>query len=236
MDSLVISSDVIKDELIRKGASLIGIANIAELKRTHRIKRKELRKYSRAISIGIRLSDEIVNGIDKGPTLEYANHYREINNKLDSLTAPLVQELSEKGYRARAIPASKRYSQKDLAAEFPHKTAAILSGLGWIGKSALLISFNHGPRVRFGTVLTDAPLKADNPQKISNCRSCRACVDACPAQAITGKEWTFGIERKEVFDAFKCLKFLRIQEKKVGETICGICINVCPIGKNFISV
>ena len=222
----------IKRNLKEKGASLVGIADISELKRTHGIKRKELEKYTKAISIGIHLSDEIIDGIANGPTLEYAQHYRDINSKLDSLTTPLVQELNEEGFKARAIPASKRYSQRKLAAEFPHKTAAILSGLGWIGRSALLISFDHGPRVRFGTVLTNAPLEVDTPQRTSNCKNCRACVIACPAKAITGKEWTFGVERRIIFDAFKCLAHLRIQEKRIGETICGICVNVCPIGKD----
>ena len=231
MNSLVISSEVIKNYLKEKGASIIGIADITELRRTHGFNKKELKKYPRAISIGIRLSDEIIEGIAAGPTLEYAQHYRDANYKLDSLTAPLEQKLKEKGYKARAIPASKRYNQRKLADEFPHKTAAILSGLGWIGRSALLISFEHGPRVRFGTVLTDAPLKVDSPQKSSNCKSCRACEVACPVNAITGQDWTFGIERKEIFDAFKCLAYLRIQEKRVGEKICGICINVCPFGK-----
>jgi len=226
-----IPSVEIKNDLKQKGASLVGIADITELKKTFGIKSSELRKYPRAISIGIRLSDDIINGIVNGPTLEYAQHYRDINNKLDSLTAPLVKELREKSYKARAIPASKRYSQKKLAAEFPHKTAAILSGLGWIGKSALLISYDHGARVRYGTVLTNAPLKADDSQRTSNCGSCRACVVACPAKAIIGEHWTFGIEREKIFDAFKCLEHLRIQEKKVGETVCGICVNVCPVGK-----
>ena len=231
MNSVDISSVEIKNDLNQKGASLVGIADITELKKTHGIRKREFRKYPRAISIGVRLSDDIIDGIADGPTLEYAHHYRDINNKLDSFTAHLVMELNEKSYKARAIPASKRYSRKKLAAEFPHKTAAILSGLGWIGKSALLISFDYGSRVRYGTVLTNAPLKADTPQRTSNCKSCRACVVACPAKAIKGKQWTFGIDREKLFDAFKCLEQLRIQEKRVGETVCGICVNVCPIGK-----
>lgn len=230
MNTKTISAKMIKNNLIADGATIVGIADISELKFSFGFKKSEFKKYTRAISIGVRLSDEIINGITDGPTNAYAEHYRTINYELDRITSKLENKLLSMNFRAFAIPASKRYDQKKLAAKFPHKTAAILSGLGWIGKSALLISFACGPRIRLATVLTNANIKADTPQRESNCGACSRCVENCPAEAITGKLWTFGDERSRLFDAHRCNKHLELKRKEVGETICGICIAVCPYG------
>ncbi len=230
----LITSEEIKQCLKTRGAAIAGIADTSYLKKTFGLSRKELKKYPRAVSIGVQLSDEIINSISEGPTKEYAQHYRDKNSELDYLAEFLSEIIREKGFVALPIPASKRYDQKKLAAIFPHKTAAILSGLGWIGRSALLISHEYGSRVRFATVLTNAPLEVDEPQTTSECEDCDACVQACPVGAITGKMWSFGMKRKELLDANKCKEYLDIQEKSVGETICGICVSVCPIGKNEI--
>ncbi|MHA1187047.1 MAG: 4Fe-4S double cluster binding domain-containing protein [Candidatus Heimdallarchaeota archaeon] len=220
----------VKDSLKIKGAAIVGIANIEKFNETFEFDEKEFRKYKRSISIGVRLSDEIINGIVNGPTEEYAEHYRDMNAKLDDLALGLERDLVDSGFKALALHASKRYDQKKPAARFPHKTAAVLSGLGWIGRSALLITFDHGPRVRLVTVLTDAELEADKPQKTSECEDCTICVDACPPKAITGELWTYSVAREVIFDAYKCSKYTQIQKKKVRETICGICIAVCPHG------
>jgi hypothetical protein len=67
-------------------------------------------------------------------------------------------------------------SLKDVRA---HKLAAHLAGLGWIGKSCLLLTEQFGPRVRFVSVLTDAPLEAGSPLD-KPCGKCQVCIDACP--------------------------------------------------------
>jgi epoxyqueuosine reductase QueG len=231
MISELITSDEIHECLKTREAALSGIANTSYLKKTFGLSKKELKKYPKAISIGVKLLDEIIDGIKEGPTPEYAQLYRDANAQLDYLAEFLSERLKEKGFLAMRIPASLRYDKKALAAEFPHKTAAILSGLGWIGKSALLISHELGPRVRFATVLTNAPLDVDEPQMTSECKSCMICVKACPAQAIKGTNWTFGDKREKIFDAHKCKAHLDMVKKNVGETICGICVSVCPYGK-----
>ncbi|MHA1219393.1 MAG: 4Fe-4S double cluster binding domain-containing protein [Candidatus Heimdallarchaeaceae archaeon] len=227
----LITSEEIKQCLKTRGAAITGIADTSFLKKTFGLSRMELKEYPRAVSIGVELSDEIIDSISEGPTKEYAQHYRDKNSELDYLAEFLSERIIEKGFVALPIPASKRYDKKKLAAIFPHKTAAILSGLGWIGRSALLVSHENGPRVRFATVLTNAPLDVDEPQKTSECEDCNACVQACPVGAIKGKLWTFGMERKELLDVNKCKEYLDIQKKRVGETICGICVSVCPYGK-----
>lgn len=225
-----IFTNELKKFILNNGASIVGIADLAVLN-DYKHETEVPRGFSRAISIGFRLSDEIINRITKGPTKAYAELYRKTNNELNKLATQTEKQLEKNGFNTLRVPASQRVNHQKLYGKFPHKTAAILSGLGWIGKSALLISYEHGPRVRFATILTNAPLIADKAQETSNCGSCKICVDACPPKAITGELWFFGDPRSKIFNAHTCLKHLKIQEKKVGETICGICIAVCPHGK-----
>ena len=65
------------------------------------------------------------------------------------------------------------------------RIAAMLCGLGEIGWSKVFIHPVYGPRVRIGTILTDAELEYDEimtPGKL--CRKCMRCAKECPGSAI----------------------------------------------------
>ncbi|MHA1126421.1 MAG: hypothetical protein ACTSO7_02625 [Candidatus Heimdallarchaeota archaeon] len=68
MSLKTLSATAIKEALKTNGAAIVGIADIEGISETFEFEEKEFRKYSRAISIGVRLSDEIINGIINGPT------------------------------------------------------------------------------------------------------------------------------------------------------------------------
>jgi epoxyqueuosine reductase QueG len=112
-----------------------------------------------------------------------------------------------------------------------HKAVACLAGLGWQGKSLLLVTPQLGSRVRLATILTDAPLAFDEPIK-NRCGICKRCQEACPAQAIKG----VGIQdhykdREEALFLDRCAEKL-VRDfavlPEIGTEICGICIKVCP--------
>ncbi|MBW3667556.1 MAG: HEAT repeat domain-containing protein, partial [Actinobacteria bacterium] len=81
----------------------------------------------------------------------------------------------ERGYRAEVLVDDNR-----LADRLP----AIRSGLGWQGRSTMVLSPGHGPWLLLGTVVTDARL---TPTAASSrtCGTCTACIPACPTGAIT---------------------------------------------------
>ena len=133
--------------------------------------------------------------------------------------------------RAIATPATRyKVDWETLTAPFPHKTAATRAGLGWVGKSALLVTPDLGPALRLNTVLTDAPLVAGDPITQSRCGDCRACVEACPAGAIKGEHWYTGRPRSELLDAHACNQTCRGRAAARGIELgrCGICMAVCP--------
>jgi len=112
---------------------------------------------------------------------------------------------------------------------------ATRAGLGWIGKTALFISDEFGPRLRLVSILINKnPDTESIPIDYSKCGQCNICVEKCPATAANGKLWNINIHRDEFFDAYKCREKcgeLAKQNLNVDIRICGLCVAVCPIGK-----
>ncbi|MBR2904252.1 MAG: epoxyqueuosine reductase [Clostridia bacterium] len=184
-----------------------------------------------AFSFGVKLSDAVLKSIDSGPSYAYFQHYRTANALLDSLAFRLAQLLEKEGYSAFPVAASQSQGKANpYGGVYPHKTAAVLSGLGFVGKSGLFLSKDYGSKVRLATVLTDMPLTPDSPVIDNGCGDCKACVSACPAGAIYGTLPTTDGERN--FDAEKCSKYMKEHFQDVGRgSVCGICIKVCPKNK-----
>ncbi|MBT3274457.1 MAG: epoxyqueuosine reductase [Spirochaetales bacterium] len=109
--------------------------------------------------------------------------------------------------------------------------AAHLAGFGWIGKCCLLIAPEIGPRVRWVTVLTDAPLTPSGTSIASRCGDCLVCVDVCPANAFTDEAFRPEDAREVRFDASKCNEYLQAMKETTGHRICGLCLKECPYGK-----
>lgn len=227
-------TEKLKELGIAEGASLVGVADLAEFKKGWKVIPDDLLKpYSAAISVAVNLNDEILIEITDGPTIAYAQHYREINARLDNITAALVNWIKEQGFTAEAVPASFITDEVNLLGNVSHKAIARMAGIGWQGKSLLIVSPQYGPRIRLATVLTDMPLVPDIPLK-SRCGKCVECSKACPASAIKG---VLANDRYESRD--EALYFSRCSDKTmefkcmpgIGARICGVCVKVCPFGK-----
>lgn len=217
----------LKQNLIDLGADLVGFSNIE----TSPIENQQELTY--AITIAVKISDAVLKTIEERPTISYFHEYRTANALLDQISFKLVRILEKQGYSAFPIPASQSTADNKDAYQglFQHKTPARLSGLGFIGKSGLFISKEYGSKIRLATVLTNAPVCQNNAPLESMCKGCNKCVLACPAGAISGKEYVEGMAREEFFSAEKCSHNMK-NYKDVGRgAVCGICIKVCPFNK-----
>jgi epoxyqueuosine reductase len=216
------------------GADLAGIADLAPLKRgLHVVPADLLDPYVYAVSIVIRLDSEIIDVIIDGPTQAYSDHCRSINAKLNDLAARIAAWIAERHHAARAIAASQSVDEKRLLGSISHKAVAVTAGLGWQGKSLLLVTPQYGPRVRLATILTDMPLDAGMPVR-NRCGTCRECTNACPAQAIRNVSTSHHYERREdAVELDRChAKLLEFKARpEIGYTFCGVCIAACPFGK-----
>lgn len=208
--------------LLAEGASEVGFSAVTPP--------PEYSTLTNAITIVLHLSDAVIDTVEKGPTHTYFHHYRTVNAFLDRLTLTAGLLLEKAGAKYVCVPASQ--SIEGFSALFSHKEAAVRSGLGTIGKSALFLSDRFGPRVRLATVLTDADLSAGfRPLSDKNpCKNCSICTNACPAMAISGK--TFEEVGNSILDRAACSNHMKQAYQKIGRgVVCGICVSNCPAGK-----
>lgn len=109
------------------------------------------------------------------------------------------------------------------------KAWAARSGLGWIGKNANLINKQRGSFFFVAELIIDLELEADGPVR-DHCGTCRACIDACPTEAIV---------EPYVVDGSKCISYFTIELKKelpaewaskMDDWLfgCDVCQDVCP--------
>lgn len=195
-----------------------------------------LKDFTYCISIGIALPNAIVDQLpfrsNKAVAINYHFHaYEVINARLDYNTSILGSYVQEQGYKAMPIVAAERYDRERICAVFSHKLGAHLSGLGWIGKNCMLITPDNGPRVRWASVLTDAPLRPTGSPTDEQCGDCMECVVACPVRAFYGRNFKNDEPREKRYDAKKCNDYF-IQMRNRGEIdVCGMCLYACPHGK-----
>jgi epoxyqueuosine reductase len=119
---------------------------------------------------------------------------------------------------------------------------AARGGLGWVGKNANLIHWQHGSWLFIGGLLVDAALEPDAPLPPrvpepaallplrESCGTCRACIEACPTGAIVADK---------TVDARRCISYLTIElqgpiplplRPAMGAWVfgCDVCQEVCP--------
>src|SRR6266480_5873314 len=106
---------------------------------------------------------------------------------------------------------------------------AAQAGIGWHGKSTMLINTQLGTWFFLGEILTTLELPPDPPQR-DRCGTCERCITACPTGAITAPHR---------LDARLCISYLTIELKGsipvelrplVGDRIygCDDCLEACP--------
>jgi len=135
------------------------------------------------------------------------------------------------------------------------RALAVRAGLGFIGKSHMLINPTLGPQIFLGEIITTLKLQTDEPpfchserseesieSTTPKCRSCNKCIEACPTGALRADGQ---------FDANKCISYLTIEysqggrlsakgrippdlAEKIGDWLfgCDECVLACPYQEN----
>lgn len=226
--------------LSRRGALAFGVADLTAPDVHEEIVAQGgewLGAFPRAISIAHRLQDGIVEELpdhhrEAVVARVYDFHiYRTVNDLLDGMADRIATELQGDGFRAVPVPTSLAVDPTGFKGAISHKLVARAAGLGWIGRSCLLITPQAGPRVRLVSVLTNAPLKtgAALPR---DCGRCTMCVDYCPAQAFTGEPFRLDSPLEERMDVRACHEYRQLAKETSGAPICGVCVAVCPHGRS----
>ena len=149
----------------------------------------------------------------------YGEDYHEvIKDILKNMVAEIQEEIGEFGFRVFVD-----------SAPVLEKAWARKSGLGWVGKNANLITKKHGSFYFLAEIICDLELEYDLAVT-DHCGSCRACIDACPTQAIVSDR---------IVDGSKCISYATIELKneipdyfngKMDDWMfgCDVCQDVCP--------
>jgi epoxyqueuosine reductase QueG len=209
------------------GADLFGVADVSGIRNKFFLPSHLTAGLDKAISLGVRLLDKILEEIEDRPTKLYYHHYRQINLLLDQISLKISSSLQREGFRVLPIPASQIIDWEKQYGHLSHKRIAQLAGLGWRGRNNLLITPEFGSRIRLVSILTDMELSADSPIS-GDCGRCRKCLEVCPAGAIR--------EKIEDFDYMGCFEKLRTFRKEglSNQYICGVCVKAC-IGNYSVS-
>lgn len=145
------------------------------------------------------------------------DHYRGLKSALVAIEADLHAE----GWRAEIVVDDDRLVDR---------AAAVRAGIGWWGKSTMVLDPRNGPWLLLGSVITDAELPTTDPM-VRDCGTCVACIPACPTGAIVAPG---------VLDASRCLAHWtqmagvipRDLREPMGDRVygCDDCLDACPPG------
>ncbi len=116
------------------------------------------------------------------------------------------------------------------------RAAAVRAGVGWWGKSTMVLVPGAGPWVLLGSVVTDADLTPSHPM-VRDCGTCVACLPACPTGALVAPG---------VLDARRCIAYWaqtpgvipRELRLAMGDRIygCDDCLDACPPGHPVLKI
>ncbi|BDD85687.1 hypothetical protein DPPLL_00520 [Desulfofustis limnaeus] len=129
------------------------------------------------------------------------------------------------------------------------KDAAVLAGLGCIGRNNLLVTPEYGPRVRLRGLYLGVDLSPTGPSAFNPCRACSApCRTVCPEQALDGCSFS-PAERRHLsalpagdgaYSRNDCMRRMKKDEAAGSSndtsssrrvTYCRRCELVCPVGR-----
>lgn len=201
-----LTASMVKEAAARHGhggPSILGVANIERFKNApQRMHPKNIFPECKSV---ISIVQPIPRGTYRGITegTHWANYTYYAYNRLNTLYRPAVTyEVSRfiEDHGFEAVPIYPGVPERGLQREpvAPDRPAAdidinvriagVACGLGEIGWSKVFIHPVYGPRVRLGTILTDAELEPDpllEPGTL--CNRCMKCARDCPGGAIPKK-------------------------------------------------
>ena len=255
------------EQAINLGASVAGIANVEALKKSpsHFVFGKLDRYHpagmkdsgnavSRQIAWPENAGSAVVVGVEHPedkPELDWWQDGLRGGTGGNSLLLDINSRLSawlekEKGYKTHKLPYYIENGGIFL------KDAAVMAGLGCIGRSNLFVTPDYGPRVRLRALLLDVELPATGAMEFNPCKGCdMPCRTACPQaafqkriyrkvelglDALPGRRGVYSRQLCNVqmeMDINNCEKIVIEESDRPGKLIkyCRLCEFACPVGK-----
>lgn len=172
------------------------------------------------VVFGVSYVESAASPDETGPTIgrfATADHYEAVRHVANAVR----RRLAEDGAQAEVLIDDNRLVDR---------SAAVRAGVGWLGRSTMVLAPGAGPWMLLGSVVTDTALAHTDPMR-RDCGTCVACIPACPTDALDG----------ETLDARRCLStWLQTPgsipfwiRPVLGRRIygCDDCLTSCPPGR-----
>lgn len=180
----------IKQAIISYGADVCGIANIDRFSDSPKgFSPTDIFKECKSvITFGIALP----KGLTKiEPRLIYGHFNYDICHEVDKIALSSAK-LIEREFSGIAVPVPcdspyEYWDEENMCGKglISMKHAAVLSGIGTLGKNTLLLNPQYGNLLTIGAILTNLNLKSDELCENICIEKCTRCIDNCPTSAIS---------------------------------------------------
>ncbi len=243
------SSDGIEQRIIERakeeGAALAGIARIADLKNGPSYATYDANPFYPEYE-GVEWKDEYKSVLVWGlahpasePVLDWwslkVKGFTPGNRELAAQSKRLRTWMNEElGIGALSLPYQIEYGGAFL------KDAAVMAGLGVIGRNNLVVTPQYGPRIRWRGIFMEAELEPTGPlTDFDPCGPCeRPCWAACPKDAFGSGRYQRALCKQyqdqldvdfEVMDG----SLFGIEEPSNVTAYCRACELACPVAPDF---
>ena len=172
--------------------------------------------YANAIVLSMEMDKD---RIDTAPSIACEVTVMEIYRDLGRIVNKVADLLRKRGYGTHA--------GHPLMGAALYPPLAQMAGLGWIGLNGIIITPEHGPRVRLAAVFTsieNLPFSESNPHGwvADYCDSCKVCIKKCPPKALYDEPIDHGNGQITYVSNELCFPYF---SDYYG---CSVCIAVCP--------
>jgi Pyruvate/2-oxoacid:ferredoxin oxidoreductase delta subunit len=202
--------------LLKFGASTVGYTQVPE----RWIFRNKAILHTNAVVMSMEM-DKV--RIETAPSPEAMRAVFEIYRDLGQIANKGADFLRNHGYSAQA--------GHPLMGQALYPPLGQMAGLGWMGANGMLVTPEHGPRVRLGAIFTsieNLPLSTENEHRWVEefCRTCQVCVRKCPPEAILSEPLRH--ENGQITHVIneRCFPYF---SDYYG---CSVCIAVCPFSRS----
>jgi epoxyqueuosine reductase len=214
---------MIKSIITKMGADICGIANIDRFENVPSGFHpndlfdgcKSVIVFGKRLPLGL----TYVN-----PRCLYKNANDTCMDELDRIALNACIKLEKMGAMAIPVPSDTPYEYWDAENTegrglISLRHAAVLAGIGSMGKNTLVLSKEFGNMLNFGAILTNLDLKSDPLAENQCIENCRICIESCPVGALNGTTVNQKLCRAHTYTT-----------NKRGFTVCNCntCRTICP--------
>lgn len=197
---------------IELGASSIGFTKVPQ----QWVFQGKAISFNNAIILSMEMDKD---RIDSAPSVHCMETVMETYRDLGGIVNTIASLIRKRGFGAHA--------GHPLMGQALYPPLAQRAGLGWMGLNGIIITPEHGPRVRLAAVYTsieNLPFCHQNEHSwvVEFCRTCKICIKKCPPQAIYDEPYDHGNGRFTYVENALCFPYF---SDYYG---CSVCVKVCP--------